>query len=57
MRCAKWRVHTSNALSLAGASASMRSVVGLGLCGPGPSSFRVVLRAFGSTQETGPGTS
>jgi hypothetical protein len=35
----------------------MRSVVGLGLCGPGPSSFRVVLRAFGSTQETGPGTS
>jgi len=35
----------------------MRRIVGLGLYGPEPSSFRVVLRAFGSTQETGPGTS
>lgn len=34
----------------------MRRVVGLGLYALGPSSFRVVLRAFGSTQETGPGT-
>jgi hypothetical protein len=35
----------------------MRRVVGLGLSGPGPSSFRAALRAFGSTQETGLGTS
>lgn len=57
MRCAKWPVRASRALSLAGGLASMRRVEGLGLYGPGPSLFQVVLRAFGSTQETGPGTS